>query len=90
MNNEDTKYQIAKERVQAIKGFYIHLTVYIAVNLLLFLVDVITSPDTLWFFWPLAGWGIAIVVQAVSVFSSGRGSVTNWEERKIRELMEKE
>jgi hypothetical protein len=90
MNTEDTKYQVAKERVQAIKGFYIHLTVYIAVNLLLFLVDVITSPDTLWFFWPLAGWGIAIVIQAVSVFGSGRGSVTNWEERKIRELMEKE
>lgn len=90
MNTEDTRYQIAKERVQAIKGFYIHLTVYIAVNLLLFLIDVITSPDTLWFFWPLAGWGIAIIVQAVTVFGPSRGSGTNWEERKIRELMEKE
>jgi hypothetical protein len=90
MNTEETRYQVAKERVQAIKSFYIHLTVYIAVNLLLFLIDVMTSPDSLWFFWPLAGWGIAIVIQAVSVFGSGGGSGSNWEERKIRELMERE
>ena len=28
MNTEEAKYQEAKERVEAIKGFYIHLTVY--------------------------------------------------------------
>ena len=60
MNTEETKYQKAKERVEAIKGFYIHLTVYVVVNLILFSINMIVSPDSLWFFWPLMGWGIGV------------------------------
>jgi hypothetical protein len=90
MNTEETRYQRAKDRVQAMKSFYVHLTVYIAVNLLLIFINMTVSPEALWFIWPLAGWGIAIVIQAFSVFGPGLGFGANWEERKIRELMDKE
>lgn len=90
MNTEDTKYQKAKKRVVAIKGYYTHLIVYIVVNLMLFAINMITSPDSLWFIWPLLGWGIAIVIHTFSVFSSGFGLGTDWEQRKIQEFMEKE
>ena len=33
MNNKEIRYQQAKERVEALKGFYIHLAVYVIVNL---------------------------------------------------------
>jgi len=88
MNTEETKYQKAKERVEGIKGFYSHLTVYIVVNLILYAINMIASPDGLWFFWPLMGWGIA--VHALSVFGSSLGLGADWEQRKIKELMEKE
>ena len=88
MNSEEVRYLKAKERVEALKGFYIHLAVYVIVNLFLFLLNILVSPDSLWFIWPLLGWGIAIVLHAVSVFSSGYLSGTGWEERKIREIME--
>jgi len=88
MNTEETKYQKAKERVEVIKGFYIHLTVYVVVNLFLFSINMIASPDGLWFFWPLMGWGVAIVLHALRVFGGTLGS--NWEEKKIAELMKKE
>ena len=90
MNEQEIKYERAKERVEAIKGFYIHLTVYVVVNLILFLINMIVSPDSLWFFWPLAGWGVGFVFHALSVFGFGPGFGADWEERKIRELMEKE
>jgi len=90
MNNEEIKYQRAKKRVEALKGFYVHLGVYVSVNILLFLINIIASPDSLWFFWPLMGWGIAIVVHGVSVFGFGRLPGADWEEKKIREIMEKE
>jgi hypothetical protein len=90
MNTEENKYQKAKERVEAIKGFYIHLTVYVVVNLILFSINMITSPGSLWFFWPLMGWGIAVAIQAFTVFGFGTGFGADWEERKIKELMEKE
>ena len=87
MNTEEVKYQRAKKRVAALRGFYVHLGVYVLVNLFLFLLDIITSPASLWFFWPLLGWTIAIVVHAFSVFGSGRLLGADWEEKKIREIM---
>ena len=88
MNTEETRYQKAKERVETIKGFYIHLIVYVLVNLMLFTINMIASPGGLWFIWPLMGWGIAIVLHAVGVFFGTLGS--GWEEKKIAELMNKE
>ena len=62
------EYQAAKERVEVRMGFYIHLSVFVAVILLLLVIDLLTSAGTLWFQWPLMGWGIAVVIHALSVF----------------------
>jgi len=45
-----------------------------------------TSPDHLWFYWPMLGWGLGLTIHAVSTFGIGK----NWEEKKIKELMKKE
>jgi hypothetical protein len=90
MNEQETRYQRAKKRVEALRGFYIHLGVYVVVNLLLFLINMTASPDSLWFFWPLLGWGIAVVLHAFSVFGPGRLLGADWEEKKIREIMDRE
>ena len=88
MNTED-KYQKAKKRVEALKGFYTHLTVYVLVNLLLFTINMLTSPDSLWFYWPLLGWGIAVGLQALRVFGIGGRIGAEREEREISESMER-
>ena len=88
MSEQEIKYQNAKARVQAQREFYVHLTVYVLVNLLLFAINMLTSPESLWFFWPLLGWGIAVAVHALRVFGAGRRFGAEWEERKIDELME--
>ncbi len=91
MNEKDITFQRAKKRVEAIRGFYIHLSVYVIVNLFLFLLNIMTSPDVLWFFWPLLGWGIAIVVHAISVFwGFDRPFGADWEAKKVKEIMEME
>ena len=88
MNTED-KYQKAKRRVEEIRGFYIHLVVYVLVNALLFLIDITTSPDDLWFFWVLLGWGIGLAAHAVHVFGIGSWLGPEWEEKKINETLDK-
>jgi len=40
------------------------------VNLILVAINLITSPGDLWFYWVTAGWGIALAVQAWTIFSS--------------------
>ena len=89
MSEQETRYQNARKRVEAVKGFYVHLTVYVLVNLLLLTINMLTSPDSLWFYWPLLGWGIAIVLHALRVFGAGRPFGAEWQERKINELMER-
>jgi hypothetical protein len=88
--DENGLYKRAKERVEEIKGFYIHFFVYVLVNFALFLLNIITSPDALWFYWPLIGWGIGLFIHGFTVFGAHRILGRDWEERKIKELMEKD
>ncbi|MCK4322302.1 2TM domain-containing protein, partial [candidate division WOR-3 bacterium] len=59
------------------------------VNLALFIINMLTSPNSLWFYWPLFGWGIGLLIHAFSVFGTKR-FLRDWEEKKINELMEKD
>jgi len=61
-------YAAAKRRAEAKYGFYIHLTVYAAVMVLLLVINLITSADSLWFVWPLLGWGLAVLLHGLRVF----------------------
>jgi hypothetical protein len=88
IDTKDNKYQEAKKRVQELRGFYTHLGFYVAVNLLLLLINIATSPGVLWFFWPLFGWGIGIAMHAVRVLGFGRWFGPDWEEKKIREIIQ--
>ncbi len=72
----------AKQRVKELKDFYTHLSSYVAVNLFLFGLNIVTGPDTFWFVYPLMGWGIGIIIHAWDVF----GTSTQWESRKMEEL----
>ncbi|WP_374461780.1 2TM domain-containing protein [Chryseobacterium taeanense] len=86
INKEDLAYQKASKRVKELKGFYGNLTSYILVISFLAVLNIITSPGYLWFFWPMLGWGVGIAAHAASTFWIGK----EWEEKKIRELMDEE
>ena len=86
--DEQAKYQEAKKRVEEIKGFYFHLISYIVVNAVLVVINLLTSPEYLWFIWPIIGWGIGLLIHAFTVFGNVMGKA--WEERKIKEILEKD
>lgn len=67
----DQDYQDAKKRVERKLGFYRHLIVYVVVNVLLTTIDLLTTPDKLWFYWPLAGWGLGLALHGLKVFFGG-------------------
>ncbi|PER12479.1 histidine kinase [Bacillus cereus] len=85
----DENYLRAKKRVENLKTFYIHLTVYILVNLMLFFINISSDSSKLWFLYPLGGWGIGIVIHGLTTFPFGIFG-KEWEERKIKEYMEKD
>ena len=87
MENKEA-YQRTKKRVEAKLGFYIHLAVYIAVNILLVIINVSTTPQFLWFKWPLIGWGIGVFFHALGVFIFSGGSAIK--EQMVEKEMKKE
>ena len=92
MIDEQERYKRAKETVEARKGFFSHLLIYLLVNAGLFLMNLLTTGEdrVWWFYWPLFGWGIGVAAHGFSVFGIfglfGRG----WEEREIKRLMDKD
>ena len=89
-NDTESSYYKAQKRVEDIKGFYGHLTSYIVVMTGIMILNLVTSPQHLWFIYPAMGWGIGLVVHGMSVFNYLPFLGNNWEERKIKEYMERE
>ncbi|MDZ4330179.1 MAG: 2TM domain-containing protein, partial [Flavobacterium sp.] len=84
--NEDTAYYRAKKRVEELKGFYGNLISYCCVIPFLIFINLTYSPHFQWFWFSAAGWGFGLVMHAFKVF----GYSSNWEERKIQEILQKE
>ncbi len=82
MNREE-----AKKRVIDLQGFYKHLYSYIAVNIILIIINLVTSPKDLWFYWVTVFWGIGIIWHAFRIFGKNRIFSRDWGERKMKETM---
>jgi len=87
------EYQKAKDRVQEVKGFYAHATMFVLANAALAILNLATlkrNDGVVWFIWPLIGWGIGLAVHAISVFGIGSFLGKEWEERQIQHELERQ
>jgi len=92
---EEERYKEAKKRVKDIQGFYIHLLVYLFVN---FMIVFYSSKDSIFGggkieidnFYTAIFWGIGLFAHWASVFGPSLFLGKKWEEKKIRQLMEKD
>jgi hypothetical protein len=92
--NPDTRYELAYRRVKRIKGFYVHALVYVLVNGFIIIseynkdllgngVSFMETFSTAFF------WGIGLLAHGLTVFGRNLFFSVDWEERKIKEFMEK-
>ncbi|WP_373073536.1 2TM domain-containing protein [Zeaxanthinibacter enoshimensis] len=89
--NKENKYLRAKERVEHLRKFYNNLTSYILVISFLAIINYWSNEwRYMWFLWAAFGWGIGVVFHAIGVFHLNPFFGPGWEERKIREFMEKD
>jgi hypothetical protein len=62
----------ARKRVGIKMGFFIHLLVYVLVNLGLLLLNYANGGPR-WHLWPLAGWGLGLAIHGIITFINLRG-----------------
>lgn len=79
----------ARQHVRALKGFYQHLTTYLIVNIVLIIVNLVTDPHNLWFYWVLIFWGIGVASQGIRLFGPNRKFNKDWEDKKVKEYLDK-
>ncbi len=88
---KENRYIRAKERVNEIKKFYSNLISYVVIISLLAALNYYTNQwRYAWFLWAAFGWGIGLAFHAAKAFEWNPFLGRNWEERKIREFMEKD
>jgi hypothetical protein len=78
----------AYSRLAAIKGFYIHFAAFALVCAALLAINA-ASGGGWWVQWVVLGWGIGIVAHALAVFSWKPAFIGAWEQRKVRQLLDR-
>jgi uncharacterized integral membrane protein len=94
-SEDEIKYQEALKRVKKIKGFYTHLMVYVVINVMIVIANIQNLSEAESYFqfknfMTAFFWGIGLLAHGLSVFLPTMFLGQDWENRKIRELMEKE
>lgn len=92
---EEQKYLRAKKKVKSIRGFYVHFAVYLGVNAFILLAKALSGGgwEVFWkteSYYTLLFWGIGIAFHAFGVFGMDFILGKSWENRKIKEIMDKD
>lgn len=74
----------ARRHVSRLKGFYRHLLPYLAVMSLLGVINLVVSPHHLWVLWVAGGWGLGLLVHALSALVWAPKFDRQWERRQIQ------
>ena len=86
---QDKLYEKAKERVEAIKGFYGNLLAYCIVIPCLAVLNYNTTSFP-WIIFPTLGWGFGVIAHGMEAFGYNPLWGKRWEERKMKEYMEED
>jgi hypothetical protein len=84
--DEENAYNKAKRQVDELRKFYTSLISYSLVIPFLIFINLRFSSHFQWFWFPAFGWGFGLTMKGLRVFGYG----TNWEERKIQQILNKE
>ena len=68
--------------------FFIHLFLFVVVNLCLIYYNLLKTPGSLWFYFPLLIWGIGLVTNGINVFATDLVNLDNCERSRILGLVD--
>ncbi|GGW40475.1 2TM domain-containing protein [Arenibacter certesii] len=99
-NFDDNKRKRAKRRIEELKGFYVHLVIFIVINLSISINKIlrnIREGETLWeAFWDFGTfavwifWGVGLVFHASKTCNYNPFFTKKWEERQVKKFMEED
>ena len=83
----DDSYLRARKHIDDLKEFYYGIISYFLVIPFLIYINYKTYWGFQWFWFPMIGWGIGIIINGFKVYVSDGIFGRNWEERKLKQYM---
>jgi len=93
MNSNNTLSEEEKkvlEHIRYVREFHAHLFAYIISLILIFAINLMTSPHYLWAMWVLIGWGFGVMAHGTAVFVKFSFFGPRWEKEQVEKILGKE
>ncbi len=81
----------AKKKVKSIRRLYIHMSLYAIMGVFFFLLNILTNPYIMWYFYPLLPWGAIVALHYVLVkgIPGSRVLSKEWEEEEYERQLDR-
>ena len=77
----------ARRYVRRKRVFYTVLGIWIALSLMWFAIDMADDSSSVWFYWPMLGTGIAVVITGIVLLGIGGLMGVDWERRELEKYL---
>ena len=77
----------AQRWVRRLRILYTILGIYAVLSLMWFAIDMADGTESLWFYWPMLGIGLAVAVTAIVLVGIGGLFGADWENRKVERYL---
>ncbi|NVK21891.1 MAG: helix-turn-helix domain-containing protein [Kangiellaceae bacterium] len=82
-------YEEAKaiEQVKELRGFYIHLLIFLVMIPAAWIFNLTATPKVLWAIWPTLGWGVGLIGHAIGVLDIPFIFGAEWEKKQVEKRL---
>lgn len=84
---DDRQEAEAFEFVRKLRRLYLHLVRYVIIVSVLLAINLWVSPQRMWIYWVIGGWGLGLLLHAFSVFRSHCFLGPQWEREQVEKRL---
>jgi hypothetical protein len=89
-SSDATREARARAYIHDLRAFYRLAGTAALVLVITFTINYVTNPGRWWVLWVAFGFGVALAFSGVKLLLKGRLFGPDWEERKVREILDRE
>lgn len=86
-NTQTAQERIAFKQAQRLRGYYLHLLMYLVINAGCIAINLLTNPDQLWFVGLSLFWGLGLLVHTLTVFIFDKYFTGEWELAQVEKRL---
>lgn len=86
-NSRSIQERIAFKRARRIRDCYLHLLTYFFVNIACIAINLLTTPEKIWFIGLTLFWGIGVLAHTMTVFIFDKYFTGQWELTQVEKIL---